>query len=58
MLVVGAAAGGDRTGTRWPLVGIVVGMGTPSLPFAVGALVCLAALGGGHTASVAPLHPS
>lgn len=36
----------------------MVGVGAPSLLLAVGALACLAALGDGHTASVAPLYPS
>lgn len=36
----------------------MVGAGAPSLLLAVGALVYLATLGGGHMASVAPLHPS
>lgn len=36
----------------------MAGAGAPSLLLAVGALVGLAALGGGHTASVAPLCPS
>lgn len=34
----------------------MVGVGAPSLLLAVGALVCLAALGDGHMASAAPLH--